>query len=687
MILIIAEKPSLGRAIAAAIPGRHRNLDGYIELADGNLVSWCIGHLLEQAEPQAYDPSFKVWRLDDLPIIPATWQLTPKPQTRKQLQTLKSLIKQAAGLVNAGDPDREGQLLVDEVIEWAGVSAAKRQSTRRLLINDLNPEAVRVALANQRPNSEFASLSRSALARSRADWLYGINLTRAYTLQGRQAGYQGVLSVGRVQTPVLGLVVNRDLDIEQFRSHPFYEVWAHLLTGDGEEFQARWLPSESCQPYLDEEGRNLSRPLADNVASRIRNQPAIVEKFSQRDKPQPPPLPHSLSSLQMEANKVLGLTAKQVLDICQQLYEQHKVITYPRSDCRYLPKGHHAQAPAVCDAIFGYLAADSLLQGARSQLELARRSSAWNDSKVDAHHAIIPTPAAGARLNPRERQVYELIARHYLAQFLPAAVSDERKASVRIGTGEFLASSNQLRVSGWKILFPVAARQAPEVSAVLPDLHPGQVLQCPQAEVREKQTTPPKAFTEASLLAAMTGIARYVTDAELRKVLKDTDGLGTEATRAGIIELLCHRQFLERQGKLLRSTASGRALIAGLPTAATTPDMTAKWESLLGDISAGQAAYDDLMQPLQAQLAAMIEHCRLSPESFCGNFTGIRAPAAGKARRYAKTRGKGRAAASAKAGAAKSGSKTGRKSVNSATSKAARPTKSVKAKPATKPVT
>ena len=269
MKLYIAEKPSLGRAIAAALPKPQKNHQGYITLANGDVVSWCIGHILEQADPENYDPAFKKWQMAHLPIIPEQWQLKPKAQTRGQLTVLRKLVKQADEIVHAGDPDREGQLLVDEVIEFLKVPAKKKQNIQRLLISDLNLPAVQRSLKNMQSNQLFMPLSISALARSRADWLYGINLTRAYTLQGQKAGFNSVLSVGRVQTPILGLVVRRQQEIDNFVAKDFYEVHAHLLSNKQEPFIAKWQPSEACQPYMDEDGRVLNRALAENVVSKL----------------------------------------------------------------------------------------------------------------------------------------------------------------------------------------------------------------------------------------------------------------------------------------------------------------------------------------------------------------------------------------------------------------------------------
>lgn len=627
MILYIAEKPSLGRAIADVLPKPHKKGDGFIEAANGDCVSWCVGHLLEQAEPDAYNPEFKSWKFEHLPIVPDKWQLKPKAATRSQLTVLKRLVKQANTLVNAGDPDREGQLLVDEVIAYLGVTGDKLHQTQRLLISDLNPQAVKRALTQLRSNREFIPLSTSALARSRADWLYGMNMTRAYTIQGKKVGYQGVLSVGRVQTPLLGLVVRRDEEIAHFQSKPFYEVLAHLATEKQETFSAKWQPSEACQPYMDEEGRVLARGLAQNVVSRISDKSALVTQLVAKDKKQNPPLPYSLSALQIDAAKRFGMSAKDVLDTCQSLYERHKLITYPRSDSRYLPVEQHNLAPSVLKAISD--GATELLQGADVP-DPRLKSKAWDDKKVDAHHAIVPTEKTAnlSSLSQRERQLYLHVARQYLAQFYPAYCYSETTVQVTIEGGLFNTKARQDKSLGWKQLF---ARQEPNGSKAsgnksteestgkddeenddfigqLPPLKLGQALHCTRGELLEKNTQPPKAFTDATLLGAMTGISRYVTDPEIRKILKETDGLGTEATRAGIIELLFKRGFLQRLGKSIVSTDVGKGLINSLPASATTPDMTALWEASLNGICHKETSYQAFMQPLLGTLSTLIQN-------------------------------------------------------------------------------
>lgn len=621
MKLYIAEKPSLGRAIAAALPKPHKNHQGYIEVANGDLVSWCIGHILEQAEPEAYDAKFKQWKLEHLPILPEQWILKPKTKTRSQLTVLRKLVKQASQIVHAGDPDREGQLLVDEVIDYLKVSATKKANIERLLISDLNTPAVKRALQSLQPNSVYMPLSISALARSRADWLYGINLTRTYTLMGKKVGFEGVLSVGRVQTPLLGLVVRRDQAIDDFVSKPFYEVIAYIVTPAGETFSAKWQPSEQCKPYMDEEGRVLVKALAINVVGRIAGQQALVSAVTKQQKKQAAPLPYSLSSLQIDAAKRYSMNAKLVLDVCQALYEKHKLITYPRSDCRYLPKEHFKQAPAIV-AMLANSRADYAKPAQQANTSI--KSRAWNDSKVSAHHAIIPTEksADNLTLNPFEKNVYQLIVRQYLAQFYPEHVYDQTKVKLTIAGGEFATSAKYIVNNGWKALFvppnkgaskanaqrpsSVEAGPGQEPEQLLPALQQGDVLLCEQGQLLEKDTQAPAAFTDATLLAAMTGISRYVTDSEIKKVLKETDGLGTEATRAGIIDLLFKRGFLVRQGKQIKATDVGRGLINALPEVATQPDMTAQWEATLNAISEKRANYQSFMDPLRQTLRHLI---------------------------------------------------------------------------------
>lgn len=612
--LFIAEKPSLARAIADALPKPHKKDQGFIQCSNGDIVTWCIGHLLEQVEPDAYDERYKKWNMADLPIIPEQWQLRPKKNVGKQLTIIKKLVKKAAHIVHAGDPDREGQLLVDEVLDHCKLNASQKSTVERLLISDLNLPAVQKALKSLRSNRDFIPLSVSALARSRADWLYGMNMSRAYTLLGQKAGYQGVLSVGRVQTPVLGLVVRRDEEIEQFVPKDYFIVDALIPYQDSHvsfDIRARWKPSEACKPWQDEEGRVLNRKLADNVAQRIKGQPARVTESEQKQTKQSAPLPYSLSALQIDAAKRFNLSAQQVLDICQALYEKHKLITYPRSDSRHLPKAHLSEAPKVVEAIANNA---KELDGAVRGADLSLKSKAWNDSKVDAHHAIIPTPKKTSvnALSGQEMKVYQLIARQYLMQFYPAAIYAEAKLVFEIAGGVFVAKGRQLTFAGWKTLLGQQEEDNEGIDTV-PPLSEGTVLTCREGEVQAKKTEPPRHFTEATLLQAMTGIARFVEDKELKKILRDTDGLGTEATRAGILDTLFKRQLLSRQGKTILSTPAGRGLIHALPSESTYPDMTAHWEHQLQAMAEKGQAYQPFMTALEQRINELMSQVKQGP--------------------------------------------------------------------------
>ena len=613
MRLFIAEKPSLARAIADVLPKPHSRGDGFIKCGENDYVTWCVGHLLEQAEPEAYNPIFKQWRLEHLPIIPDKWQLIPRKDVAKQLKTVEKLIHQADELVNAGDPDREGQLLVDEVFSYANLSVEKRDQIKRCLISDLNPSAVEKAVQKLQPNRNFIPLATSALARARADWLYGINMTRAYTIRGRQAGYHGVLSVGRVQTPVLGLIVRRDFEIEHFQPKDFFEVVAHIQNEKTTEkstalftFTALWQPSKACEDYQDEDGRVLSQSLAENVVKRITQQPAEVMEYSDKREKETAPLPYSLSALQIDAAKRFGLSAQEVLDICQRLYETHKLITYPRSDCRYLPEEHFAERMAVLNAISTHAPTYRTLPDI---LNMEHRNRCWNDKKVEAHHAIIPTAKnRTVNLTQQELNVYTLIARQYLMQFCPDAEYRKSKITLNIAGGSFIAQARNLQTAGWKTLWGKEDNDEEQQEPLLPIVEKGQILFCQKGEIISKKTQPPKPFTDATLLSAMTGIARFVQDKELKKILRETDGLGTEATRAGIIELLFKRGFLYKKGKNIHSSEAGRILIQALPDIATQPDMTAHWESQLTGISQKQTSYQQFMETLTQMLPDLVRY-------------------------------------------------------------------------------
>ena len=623
MRLFLAEKPSLARAIADVLPGPKGRRDGYITCGADDIVTWCAGHILELAPPDAYDPAYKRWSLEHLPIVPKDWKLLPSAPDL--LKNIKGLLPRADRVVHAGDPDREGQLLIDEVLEFLGY----RGPIDRLLISDLTPASVQSALSDMQPNTRYRGLYEAGLARQRADWLYGLNLTRLYTLLGRAGGYDGVLSVGRVQTPVLGLVVRRDREIEAFRPRAYYVVRAEV-SGSGGAFSATWQPQAATGACFDEAGRLVDREHALAVQRRVRGARGVVAACTQETKTESAPLPYSLADLQVEAAKRFGLSPKQTLDACQALYETHRLLTYPRSDCSYLPEAQHGQAPAVLAAMGANLSA---LGPLIDRTDRSLRSRAWNDKKITAHHALIPTTVARslAGLAVPEQRIYELVARRYLAQFLPPFSFSETKIEIEVGGERLVASGRRIISEGWRITCESAAKRDERASEdgdseepqVLPALRDGDALSLGRVEISDRRTSPPKRFTDASLIQAMTGIARFVEDPTIKKLLVETDGIGTPATQAQVIETLFERRFLERQGRQVVSTEIGRALVQSLPDRATRPDMTALWEAAMRRIIEGKLALPAFTGVVIQQLSELVTSGRArGPLSVVGRGAG-----------------------------------------------------------------
>ena len=609
MRLFIAEKPSLARAIAEALPNPHRRDGNCIRCGDSDVVAWCAGHILSMAPPTDYNPDYQEWKLAHLPIVPTEWKLVVS--TPNLLKTIKALLQSASSVVHAGDPDREGQLLVDEVLEFLGY----RGLVERILVRDLSPDAVRRALGTLEPNEKYRTLCDAALARQRADWLYGMNMTRLYTLLGKAGGYRGVLSVGRVQTPLLGLIVRRDLAIEGFKPTPFYQVHIDVKADNGALVRAGWQPGPGAEVHLDVDGRLLVKDVAVALAAKLQSASGSVTACESKDGHQGPPLPYSLADLQIDAAGRLGLTAEQTLQACQRLYEAWRLITYPRSDCAYLPEGHFEQAPNILAAISGNTPS---LAPAAQAADRSLRSPAWNDRKVTAHHALIPTSTTAdmSKLSDAERAVYDLIARRYLMQFYPPWKFTDTRLELVVGGERFVATGRQSLAEGWKrLLCKAAAAEASDggedepddaQGAAVPPLAIGSQVSVASAVVDERRTKPPKPFTDASLIAAMCTIARHVSSPNLKKILNETDGIGTPATRAAIIETLFERGYVERVKKAIRSTTTGRTLIAALPELATIPDLTAIWEAAIRAVQDGQQHTDNFLNRVSEQLATLI---------------------------------------------------------------------------------
>ena len=598
MRLYIAEKPSMGRELANCLAGPVQRKDGYLVTKEG-IVTWLFGHILRQAEPEEYDAKYKQWRTEDLPIVPEQWKLLVAKDCEKQFAVLKGLIAKADEIVHAGDPDREGQLLVDEVLDYLG----NKKPVKRILLNALDEQSIKKANARLRENSEFYSLKQSALARARADWLIGMNLSRAYTLAARRAGHARiVLPIGRVKTPTLALVVRREREIENFKPVDYYVIKAEFLHGNG-SFTAQWKPKEE-QQGLDSEGRLLDRKIAEEKLEEFQEEPGdgVLASYQKARKKEPPPLPFSLSSLQVLAGKRFGYDPQLVLDTAQKLYEK-KLTTYPRSDCEYLPENQFGDA----GTILGNLSAvedKELAQwahGANGKL----RSRAWNDKKISAHHAIIPT-AVKAKLDAlsmAERNLYHLIARGYLAQFYPMHIYDQTKIEIAYKDETFAASGRTEKELGWKAMYlsgkkKEEGKEDEEEEASLPQMKKGDSVRYEKGELLQRATKPPVRFTPATLLAGMKEIHKYVKNPESKKQLKDVYGIGTEATRATIIDDLIKRKFLVQQGKkkYLIPQPSAYLLVDALPDEMTYPDSTAIWEDRLHSMSEGEGSLEEFIE-------------------------------------------------------------------------------------------
>ncbi|MEW8701940.1 MAG: DNA topoisomerase III [Candidatus Thiodiazotropha sp.] len=603
--LFLCEKPSQGRDIARVL-GANGKGDGCLRRT-GVTVTWCFGHLLEMASPEGYGEQYKRWSLENLPILPERWRLEVKKDARKQFRIIKALLVDANEVVIATDADREGETIAREVLQlcrWQGLLS-------RLWLSAMNEASIRKALAELRPGEQTQPLYWAGLGRARADWLVGMNLTRAYTVIGRAQGHDGLLSVGRVQTPTLRLVVDHDRVIKSFRPVPYWDVLVDFISESG-RFRARWMPADTI---TDIEGRCINERAARTLGQKLAGKQGSVADIETKRHREPPPLPYDLGTLQQEADRRFGLGAQEVLDMVQSLYETHKTVTYPRTDCPYLPESMlqdvHTVLEALCQSDPGFTA---VVESA----DMSLRSRAWNDSRITAHHAIIPTtaPADISRMSESELQVYDLIRRRYLAQFHPAHEYDRTRVSVSVENERFQATGRRVLLEGWKSLYASNRQGAGEEGddQELPQMEKSAACSVATAEVVAKQTKPPARFTEGTLVAAMKNVGRLVTDERLRKVLKETSGIGTDATRGSIIKTLLERGFLVKRKKHLISTDTARALIDALPAPVKDPGTTALWEQALDEIAQGRGNLDEFVRRQADWVSQLVARAKQSGE-------------------------------------------------------------------------
>lgn len=638
--LYIAEKPSLGRAIAEGL-GIVRRENGFFVCRNGATVTWCFGHLFEQAEPDAYLPDDipttkrgkKMWRLRDLPVIPTEWKTLVRKQkgVKGQLSVIGKLIRSSAVIVNAGDPDREGQLLVDEVLEHFRV----RKPVKRFWVSAIDPASIKKGLAALKENQGYAGMRDAARARSRADWLLGMNLSRAYTLTGPG----GLIAVGRVQTPTLAMVARRDYAVRHFVPKPYLAITA-ILAKEGSAFRAKWQPKPG-QPGMDEEGKLLlDIPLGRALVERLsKEKTATVLSAETKRKRVHPPNVYSLADIQAEANRLYGFTAEEILAGCQALYEKHKVTSYPRTDSSYLPESQHAEAPGVLAAIAKTFPATAR---AVEKANPSLKSPVFNDKKVTAHHGIVPVAHAvdWSQLSDREQKLYRLIAKRYIAQFFPVHEYDETVVKLALGDETFAARGRVVVVKGWKALYQKVEKSVPEkrsakkskgddaepededAAQTLPVLQKGDVVDVLSVDGREDQTKPPAYFTEGTLIAAMETIWKAFDDPHLQEKLKEAGGIGTPATRSMIIQELKRKNYLETEGKKLHCTEEGRQVLLTASPKVRSAVLTAQFEAKLQEIERGTttldafvAEYEGFIRAELAEVTAKREGGKTAPKT------------------------------------------------------------------------
>lgn len=613
MRLFIAEKPAVANDIVKALGGNFTRHDGWFE-SDNAIVTNCFGHIIESQPPENYNPEYKIWKVETLPLRLYPVKYQPVERASKQLKTIIELINRAdvTEIIHAGDPDDEGQLLVDEVLEYAG----NTKPVKRVLINDNTLPAVKKALVNLKDNRDFKGLYLKALARSVADEIYGFSMTRAYTIPAQDKGYKGVLSVGRVQTPVLGLIVNRTRANKNHKSSVFYTMAGYFQRG-ADVIRANWKPGEFA-PLTDR--KLLDKAWANGTAASLTGKPATVEAAATDDKKTAAPLPFNLVRLQQYMNRKFKMTAQKTLDITQQLREKYKAITYNRSDCSYLSEEQFGEAPQIIDA----------LKAAFPQqwdIDSARKSKAFNSAKITAHTAIVPTVSVPDinSLSTDERNVYLAIAQHYLVQFMPEKTYQEVSVAIQCGDESFYARARKTIDSGFEAFLGAEATDEDESDnddsafELLCKIRTGETLTTKEVTVNEKKTTPPPLFTEDTLLKALVRIADFVTDPTIKKILKEKDkgkegeygGIGTPATRGTILETLKKRNYITvEKGKLI-PTDTGYALIDALPDIAVNPDMTALWAEKQTAIENGDLAVEEFINELYSDLGGMITNVDL----------------------------------------------------------------------------
>lgn len=597
--LVLAEKPSVGRELARVL-GCGKSGNGYLE-GERYIVTWALGHLVTLADPDVYDKKYEKWDMQDLPMLPQNMKLVVIPESRRQFQAVSTLMKRGDvdELIIATDAGREGEL----VARWIMMKAGWKGKTRRLWISSQTDKAIQDGFRQLKPASDYDNLFRSAQARSEADWLVGLNVTRALTCK-----YNAQLSAGRVQTPTLALIVRREEEIRKFTPREFWGITAKLSG-----FTATWR----------ENGKNaqtFDKAHAEAVLKKLQGQQAVLTKVERQRKITPPPAAYDLTELQRDANKKYAYSAKETLSLMQSLYERHKLLTYPRTDSRYISQD---VVPTLPERLRSCMVDEykPLAQEIYRNKPLKAKYLV-NDAKVTDHHAIIPTEEQAQLydLSGPERNIYDLVVRRFLAVLMEPYEYEEVRLTMTIGGETFTAKGNRVLNQGWKAAynrsFQLEEEDGDEQAQNLPALGQGQKLPVASAALKPGKTSPPARYTEATLLSAMEHPAGQVTDKSLSRILEETSGLGTPATRADIIEKLFSTFYVERRGKELVPTSKGVQLIELAPEELRSAELTARWEDRLSDIAKGKEKDAEFVSEMRKYAAELVTEVKASDKTY-----------------------------------------------------------------------
>lgn len=614
MKLIIAEKPDQGSTLAAQF--KTKKQQGYIEIMpnelfpDGAYVTWAVGHLCQLVSPETYHSKWKKWSMETLPMIPEKFQYEVTRQKAKQFNVVKTLLRkpEVDEIIHAGDAGREGELIVRNIVNLCNVN----KPMKRLWISSLTPKAIYEGFQNLKSEEKTRPLYYEAYTRACADWVVGMNASRAYSILLKQRGVSDVFSAGRVQTPTLALIVKREMEIEQFKSEPFWEVFADFKM-DGKKYQGKW--------QLNNDPRIKTKEMADKIAAFCKGKEAEIAEMDTERKEFQPPLLFNLSSLQATVNKIYKYSPKQTLDIVQSLY-QKGIVSYPRSDSNYVTEGEAETFPDILQKLSGFSEYESLFP--LPQPNIMNNKRFVNEKKVTDHYAIIPTEQVTdpKRLSAEERNIYDLVVRRLIAAHYEKAIFDYTTIKTLVDKrAEFISKGKQQIQEGWrKVIFQNNDKDDDDI--ILPSVSKGDSGKVANIKVKEGKTQPPKRYTEGQLITLMKTAGKHLDNEELEKVLMKTEGLGTEATRAGIITMLKDRKYINVKKNQVFATDKGKVLITAIgEKILASPEMTAKWEQRLREIGEGKASAGGFMEAVKKMSAKIISDAVESSESW--DFQGL----------------------------------------------------------------